>query len=114
MIGVDNMNASKKLKIVMILCFIFNVILVPVTVFASNVCDSFQYKIQKRQNSVTESTQLYFCGTIEQEDGTEEYVYQDCTITTMIDTYERKCEKCGKTFPQQGVGEKKAHSHGDF
>ena len=110
MIGVDNMNASKKLKIVMIFCFIFNVILVPVTVFASNVCDSFQYKIQKRQNSVTESTQLYFYGTIEQEDGTEEYVYQDCTIDITIDRVEQQCEKCGKVLTQQGSGEKWTHS----
>ena len=107
------MHTSKKLKLAMVVV-IFSMMIVPMTVFAGSKCDSWQYIIQKRQNSVTESTQLYFYGTIEQEDGTEEYVYQDCTITTTIDTYERKCEKCGKTFPQQGVGEKKAHSHRDF
>ena len=93
---------------------IFSMMIVPMTVFAGSECDSWQYIIQKRQNSVTESTQLYFYGMIEYGDGTEEYIYQDCTITTTIDTYERKCENCGKVFPQQGVGEKKAHSHGDF
>ena len=110
---VIRMHTSKKLKLTMVVV-IFSMMIVPMTVFAGRECDSWQYMIQKRQNSVTESTQLYFYGTIEQEDGTEEYVYQDCIITTTIDTYERKCEKCGKVFPQQGVGEKKAHSHGDF
>ena len=93
---------------------IFSMMLVPITVFASNRCDGNRYKVQKQQNSVTECNQLYFCGTIENADGTEEYVYQDCIITTTIDTYEKKCESCGKEFPQQGVGEKKAHSHRDF
>ena len=110
---VIRMNTSKKLKLAMVLA-IFSMMIVPMTVFAWSECDSLQYIIQKRQKSVTESTQLYFYGTIECEDGTDEYVYQDCIITTTIDTYERKCENCGKTFPQQGVGEKKAHSHGNF
>ena len=110
---VIRMNTSKKLKLAMVLG-IFSMMIVPMTVFAWSNCELLQYEIQNRQNSVTESTQLYFCGTIEYEDGTEEYVYQDCTIMTTIDTYERKCENCGKVFYKQGLGEKKAHSHGDF
>ena len=108
-----NMSNAKRLKIIVVLV-IFSIMLVPITVFALNDCDNLQFRIQNRQNSVTEYNQLYFCGTIEYTDGIEEYVYQDCIITTTIDTYERKCDSCGKVFPQQGVGERKAHSHGDF
>ena len=93
---------------------ISSMMLVPITVFASNQCDSNRYRRQKRENYVTESTQFYVWGTIEHADGTEEYVYQNCTVTTIVDTYERQCEKCGYRFKQQGVGERKVHSHSDF
>ena len=108
-----NMSISKKLKVMMVIA-IFSMMIVPITVFASNQCDSNRYRVQKQQNSVTECNQLYFCGTIENADGTEEYVYQDCTVTTLVDTHEEKCDKCGHIFKQQGVGERTIHSHGEI
>ena len=68
------------------------------------------YKTTDSEYSETTITHPYLCGTIEQEDATEEYVYQDCTIDITIDRFEQQCEKCGKVLTQQGSGEKWTHS----
>ena len=110
------MRISKKLAGSIVIGAIGCLTLFSKEVIAEEVnCKGFHlYNTIGEEYSETSKVHSYLCGTIEQEDGIEEYVYQDCIITTTIDTYERKCEKCGKTFPQQGVGEKKAHSHASF
>ena len=69
------------------------------------------YETTDTENSVTTTIHPYLCGTIEQEDGTEEYVYQDCTITITIDRVRQECKACGKVLAQQGSGEKWVHSN---
>lgn len=73
-----------------------------------NCLGNHVYETTDTKHSVTTTNHPYLCGTIEQEDGTEEYVYQNCTIT--IDSVQQECKVCGKTLPQQGSGEKWVHS----
>ena len=106
------MKISKKLVGSMILIGIGCLTLFPKEAIAKEVsCGGFHlYKTTDSEYSETTITHPYLCGTIEQEDATEEYVYQDCTIDITIDRLEQQCEKCGKVLTQQGAGEKWTHS----
>lgn len=106
------MKFSKKLVVITVLIMMY--CFVPITAVASSSCPSLEFKIQNRQHSVETTNYLYLCGIIENEDGTEEYVYEDYTITTTRDTYESKCKKCDYIIEQLGLGEKRKHSVGSF
>ena len=99
------MKLSKRAIAIMMI--IFCMMVVPTTVIASsNKCPPHMFtKAKNQQNSVTTTQHEYIYGTIEKEDGTEEYFYDDCTITTTIDRYERGCNKCDFYWEQEGPGE---------
>ena len=87
-------------------------LLFPIKTMADGVnCMGFhKYKEIDTKYSQKTTTHPYLFGIIEQEDGTEEYVYQDCIITTTVDTIEKECSACKKILTQEGVGEKRVHS----
>ena len=73
-------------------------------------CVSHSIQVKNEQNYSFTEEHLYFCGEIKKEAGSEEHIYQDCTVTTKVDTYEKVCEKCNLTAPRLGCGEKRTHS----
>ena len=106
------MKLSKKIIVVSSIIFVFCMMIVPMTVIASSSKCPPHYitKPKNQQNSVTTTQHEYIYGIVEKEDGTEEYFYDDCTITITIDQYERECTKCELYRAQDGVGEVRHHS----
>lgn len=109
------MKFIKKIIGIVIIVAVCCAIIVPMTADASSSkCSPHRSKIQNRQNSVVTTTHPYLYGTMINEDGIEEYIYKDCTITITIDRYELECQNCNRVLEQQGLGEKKTHSKCDF
>ena len=106
------MKILKKLVGSIIITAIGCLLLLPKETIAEEVnCNGVHsYQPMKEEHSVTTTIHPYLCGTIEQEDGTEEYVYQNCTITITIDRFQQECSVCKKLLAQQGSGEKRVHS----
>ena len=107
------MKLSKKLGVSIGIVMIGGMLLFPIRVIAKEkeCFGPHNYETTSTEYSVTTTTHPYLCGTIALEDGTEEYVYQDCTVTTTIDRFQQKCKACDKLLAQQGSGEKSVHSH---
>ena len=100
------MKLSKRAITIMMIIFCVCVMIVPMTAIASSsACPPHHVTKANQQNSVTTTKHEYVYGTIENEDGTEEYFYDDCTITITIDRYEKACKKCDFYWEQQGPGE---------
>ena len=106
------MRISKKLAGSIVIGAIGCLTLFSKEVIAEEVnCKGFHlYNTIGEEYSETSKVHSYLCGTIEQEDAIEEYVYRDCTIDITIDRVQQQCEKCGKVLGQQGSGEKWTHS----
>ena len=73
-------------------------------------CIEHVMQIKNEESYSFTEDHLYFCGEIKKEEGSEEQVYQDCTITTNVETYEKGCELCNLTAVRLGCGEKRRHS----
>ena len=80
------------------------------TIPKTEFCAEHVMKVTNEQSYSFTEDHLYFCGEIKKEAGSEEHVYQDCTITTKVDTYEKVCELCNLTAVRLGCGEKRRHS----
>ncbi len=80
------------------------------TIPKTEFCVPHSMQVKNEQKYSFTEEHLYFCGEIKKEAGIEEQVYQDCTITTKVDTYEKVCEKCNLTAVRLGCGEKRIHS----
>ena len=66
-------------------------------------------QVQNEQKSSTTEQYFYLCGERERGEGIEEFVYQSCTVTTIIDMYENVCEHCNFKLQQLGCGEQRKH-----
>ncbi len=77
-------------------------------------CIEHVMQIKNEESYSFTEDHLYFCGEIKKEAGSEEQVYQDCTVTTNVDTYEKGCELCNLTAVRLGCGKKRIHSTCDF
>ena len=106
------MKLSKRIIVESSIIFGFCMMIVPMTAIASSSKCPPHYitESKNQQNSVTTTQHEYIYGTIEKEDGTEEYFYEDCTITITIDQYERECTQCELYRAQEGAGEIRHHS----
>ena len=106
------MKLSKRAIAIILIIFSFCMMIVPMTVIASSsTCPPhFFGEAKNQQNSVTTTSHSCIYGTIENEDGTEEYFYEDCIIMTTIDQYEIGCKKCEAYWEQEGAGEIRHHS----
>ena len=106
------MKLSKRIIVASSVIFCFCMMIVPMTVIASSSKCPPHYitESKNQQNSVTTTQHEYIYGTIEKEDGTEEYFYEDCTITITIDQYERECTQCELYRAQDGAGEIRHHA----
>ena len=67
------------------------------TIPETEFCAKHSMQVKNEQKYSFTEDHLYFCGEIKKEAGSEEQVYQNCTITTKVDTYEKVCEKCNLT-----------------
>ena len=105
------MKLSKRVIVVSGIIFCFCMMIVPMTAIASSSkCPPHYFtRAKNQQNSVTTTQHSCIYGMIENEDGTEEYFYEDCTITTTIDQYERECTQCELYRAQEGAGEVRHH-----
>ncbi len=77
-------------------------------------CKKHSMQVQNEQHDSFTEEHLYLCGEIKKEAGSEEHIYQDCLITTVVDTYSKACENCALIVERLGCGEKKTHSLGSF
>ena len=80
------------------------------TIPETEFCLQHSMQVKNEQKYSFTKDHLYFCGEIKKEAGSEEQVYQDCTITTNVETYEKVCEECNLTAVRLGCGKKKRHS----
>ena len=105
------MKLSKRVIVESSIICCFCMMIVPMTAIASSSkCPPHYFtRAKNQQNSVTTTQHEYIYGTIESEDGTEEYFYEDCIITITIDQYERECTQCELYRAQEGPGEVRHH-----
>ena len=106
------MKISKKLAGSIVIVAVGFSMLFPMEAVAKETKCFGEHRYEKAGSKylVETTNHSYLCGTIQQEDGVEEYVYQDCEITITTDTVQKKCKNCGKLLAQQGSGEKWLHS----